>query len=185
MIMRYFKNINFKKAVLFYIFLTLFSCKKENTTEVNSIQLGQTFAGGTIFYIDGSGNHGLIAATEDLQSLTKWSDSCLKTTAIHSEIGKGFENTAAIVNINGSGSYAASLCDQLVLQGYNDWFLPSKNELSLLYQQRNAVGGFVEAFYWSSTEYDSLSAWYLYFPYGPQYFSKKDSTARVRPIRAF
>ena len=185
--MIYFKNKTLKKNLLvFCLFLMLFSCKKENgNIEDNSIQVGQAFGGGIVFYIDGSGEHGLVAASEDLQGSVKWSDSLWKTSAVHPEIGKGIENTSAIVNVNGNGSYAASLCDQLVLQGYSDWFLPSKNELGLLYQQRNEIGGFMEDFYWSSSEYDSLNAWYLYFPYGPQYFTKKDSTARVRAIRAF
>lgn len=175
-----------KNLLILGLFLMLFSCKKENgKTEDNFIQVGHTYGGGIIFYVDGSGEHGLIAASEDLQGAIKWSDSLRKTGAVNPEIGRGFENTSTIVNVNGSGDYAAKLCDQLVLQGYSDWFLPSKNELGLLYQQRNEIGGFIEGFYWSSSEYDSINAWYLFFPYGPQYFTIKDSTARVRAIRAF
>ncbi len=164
----------------------LFSCKKENTTSDNSlIQVGKSYGGGVIFYIDGTGAHGFVAAQDDISISSRWSDSCCKTNAIHLGLGRGNENTSAIVNIYGTGDYAAGLCDQFTLQGYNDWFLPSKSELNLLYQQRDLVGGFANDYYWSSSEYDSISAWYLYFPFGPQYYAHKDSAARVRPIRAF
>lgn len=164
----------------------LFSCKKDDKTNDNSIiRVGQEFGGGIIFYVDGSGQHGLIASTQDFSHRIRWADSSYQTNAVFTEIGRGLDNTAAIVSAQGLGDYAASLCDQLVLQGYNDWFLPSKNELNLLYQQRDHIGGFAADYYWSSSERDSVTAWYLYFPYGPQYYTKKDSAARVRPIRAF
>lgn len=164
----------------------LFSCKKDHKTTDNAgIGVGGEFGGGIIFYVDGSGQHGLIASTQDFDSRIKWADSSYKTNAVFTEVGRGLDNTSAIVSTQGPGDYAASLCDQMVLQGYNDWFLPSKNELNLLYQQKNFIGGFANDYYWSSSEHDSLNAWYLYFPYGSQYYTKKDSAARVRPIRVF
>ncbi|MDG1159559.1 MAG: DUF1566 domain-containing protein, partial [Flavobacteriales bacterium] len=91
---------------------------------------------------------------------------------------------------------AAELCLFLTLGGYSDWYLPSKYELNLMYQnigQGNAlglgnVGGFASYFYWSSTEEaDFAYAWVQDFEYygtqGP--FSKSSATPYVRAVRAF
>lgn len=163
-----------------------FACKKERSGNDSPIlELGQHFGGGVIFYIDGSGEHGLVAAEQDVDFKVKWADTCCKTNASFVEVGRGMHNTNSIFESFGVGNYAASVCRQLDVNGYKDWFLPSKNELNLLYQKRNLVGGFSTDYYWSSSEKDSLHAWYLYFPYGPQYFVNKDSVARVRAVRAF
>jgi hypothetical protein len=176
------KNI----ACFLMISLLFFACKKEgNVSESSVLEVGQHFGGGVIFYIDGSGEHGLVAAEQDVEIRVKWADTCCKTSASYQEIGRGSYNTTAIVNAFGLGDYAASACRQLSLNGYSDWFLPSKNELNLLFQKRALVGGFSTDYYWSSSEHDSLNAWYLYFPYGPQYFVNKDSLASVRAVRAF
>jgi hypothetical protein len=82
---------------------------------------------------------------------------------------------------------AARLCGDLVEGGYSDWYLPSKDELNALYTNRVAIGGFTEGEpFWTSTEYNDLSAWYQYFFDGSQgTFSKLSSTYRVRAIRSF
>jgi hypothetical protein len=178
-----------KKIVLiFFCFSVLYSCKKDkNTTDSSSsLAVGKSYAGGIIFYVDASGSHGLVAADQDQANAVKWAEGTyMKTSAEGVSIGAGAQNTLAIVNMLGSGNYAASICDQLQLNGYSDWFLPSKEELNLLYQQKNLVGGFTTNYYWSSTEHSISEAWYLYFPYGPQFYTKKDSLAAVRAIRAF
>jgi len=70
------------------------------------------------------------------------------------------------------------------------WHLPTKDELNLLYKNKNVVGGFaVLGYYWSSTEYSSSSAWYQYFLTGHQVHAfnnnKNDSSHGVRSVRAF
>ena len=67
-------------------------------------------------------------------------------------VGTGETNTTSIVNALGSGSYAARLCYDLSLGGYDDWFLPSKDELNLMPQQEGVIPGFAVASYWSSSE---------------------------------
>jgi len=164
----------------------IFSCKKENTSANSVLSVGQNYGGGIIFYIDGTGEHGLIAATSDQSDSVQWyNGTYITTNTFEGEVGKGKPNTNAIVNVQGNGIYAASLCDQLVLNGFSDWFLPSKSELNLLYQKRNLVGGFANDYYWSSPEYDTLKAWNQYFPFGVQYYADKSSMAHVRAIRAF
>jgi len=175
-------------GVIIAIFLTIYSCKKENTnTDSNSaIALGKSYGGGIIFYIDGTGQHGLIAASADQSRLIPWYNGThILTNVKNTAVGVGQANTTAIISKQGVGNYAASLCDELVLNGYSDWFLPSKEELNLLYQQRDQVGGFTTNYYWTSVEYDTIKAWNQYFPFGPQFYADKADSACVRAIRAF
>ena len=67
-----------------------------------------------------------------------------------------------------------------------DWWLPTKEELNLLYKQKEIVGGFATDYYWSSSEDCSGYAWIQYFGNGYQnddYY--KDYTFYVRAVRAF
>lgn len=177
------------KKIFFLAFCLsiLSSCKKkeDENASVESTSIGQTVGGGIVFYLDGTGQHGLIAAESDQSTAIMWSGDSVATGATQFAVGVGQQNTTLIVGVKGAGNYAAWLCDQLVLNGYNDWYLPSKAELKLLYEQRNSVGGFTNDYYWSSTEFDSVKAWNIYFPYGPQYYAKKTSLACVRAIRTF
>lgn len=179
------RNI-FQKIFFLAICLLIFSCNKDKTSADSIFSIGQSHGGGIIFYLDGTGKHGLIAAPFDQSTSIQWNNgSFVPTNTNQSGIGKGRPNTTAIVTAQGVGIYAASICDQLVLNGYSDWFLPAKNELNLLYQQRNLVGGFSYNNYWSSSEYDTQRAWYQFFPYGVKYYAEKPSMACIRAIRAF
>ena len=66
-----------------------------------------------------------------------------------------------------------------------DWHLPTKKELSLLYQQKSVVGGFTNACYWSSTVYESNMAWCMNFDNSNQITRATDFRCRVRSIRSF
>ena len=102
-------------------------------------------------------------------------------------------NTAMIVATqmadNQTGNFAAKVCADysVTVDGvtYGDWYLPSEYELHLLYNQKNAVGGFDNVSYWSSTESDVDVAWgqSFYDSYQGGYF--KLYIYRVRAIRAF
>jgi hypothetical protein len=165
-----------------------------STASPCGLAIGQTYQGGIIFYLDPSGCHGLISAPIN-QGLTQWSNggSYTNTTAFASCVGCGDGNTSMIVFNQGAGYYAAKLCFDLSLGGYSDWYLPSKYELNLMYQnigQGNAlglgnVGGFTSS-YWSSTEVNLVSPWYQDFLSGIQHGnSGKDNYAYVRSVRAF
>jgi len=163
------------------------------TTAILSI--GDIYGGGKVAYILGAGDsgydanvqHGLIAATADQSTYIQWcSDSNTNTGATETGIGSGAANTTLIVSNQGAGTYAAKLCDDLILNGYYDWYLPSKDELNKLYLNKDVVGGFVESTnYWSSSEYDAVFAWRQSFPDGYQYYAFKVSHVRVRAVRAF
>jgi len=118
------------------------------------LRVGQVHQGGVIVYLDGS--HGLIAAPEEQSAGIPWvsehyeafignipNPSGAKGTAI----GTGKTNTTLIVGVMGDGNYAAKLCRDLNLNGYKDWFLPSKDELNMLYKNKRRFQDGVFAFY--------------------------------------
>lgn len=83
---------------------------------------------------------------------------------------------------------AARICIELSQGGYSDWYLPSLDELQLVYDNlhNNGLGGFSSSAYWSSTEYSDGSAWALYFDKGKKdWYSKSNGKTFVRAIRSF
>ena len=158
-----------------------------------TIQLGKPYQGGIVAYIDETGQHGLIATPEDLSPSIQWyNGTYIETGATGTMVGTGKTNTAKIVQAQGQGNYAAKLCTDLVLNGYNDWVLPSLNELDILYRNRSYIGMFYNSSYWSSSENDKTSAWGQDFSNGKQAyvysspdFGSKSYTYRVRAIRYF
>ena len=157
-------------------------------------------AGGYIFYDKGyysSGWRYLEAAPVS----TEWTDKewgswsscgCYGTFigATETGIGTGQSNTTKIViwlNSHSETDRAAQLCDALFYGGYSDWFLPSRDELILMYTNLKVygVGGFVDADYWSSSEYDADTALELSFKYGALFDIPKIVTYRVRAARDF
>jgi hypothetical protein len=119
-------------------------------------------------------------------------------------IGTGFQNTLDIENGYSAGNIigidpftevAAFLCTQYSFNGYEDWYLPSKDELNLMSINKDAInttsianGGtvFHHKEYWSSTEFDSVYAWRQFINNGEQYaYTKSQYACSVRAIRAF
>ena len=157
----------------------------ENQTE---FEIGQSYGGGKIFYIDNTGKHGLIVAPSDQSKGAFWSNYenlSIKTGATGTAIGTGKINTDKIIASLGEGGYAAQLCADLILNGFDDWFLPSKDELDALYINKTKIGEtFTYSHYWSSSE-DKRNAWIQTFMDGSQSLHLKLNTCYVRAIRAF
>ena len=108
------------------------------------------------------------------------------TNATGSTIGSGLTNTNLIVSSTGTESNAAKLCYDLSLNGYSDWYLPSQDELGKLYLNHTSIGGFASAGYWSSTESDYGTAYYVNFADGILTNTDlKEYPYRVRAIRYF
>lgn len=95
----------------------------------------------------------------------------------------GAANTAAIQRTFGAGDHAAGVCAALVAYGFDDWYLPARDELQAMHANATALGGFEPLFYWSSTEEDAGSAWVLNFGPGAQSAIDKGLQARVRCVR--
>jgi len=164
-------------------------------------------AGGYIFYDKGSYSGSpswryLEAAPASTEWTGKqWGSYGTLIGGTGTGIGTGQSNTTIIVNwlnSNTDNTYgdvtnktdrAAYLCDALTLDGYSDWFLPSKDELNLMYTNLHnivtPVGGFADRYYWSSSEDSAGIAWYQYFGNGSQYDDDEGSSGRVRAVRAF
>jgi hypothetical protein len=146
---------------------------------VSPLQVGDEYGGGKVFYIFGPSDngyikgqtHGLIAATVDqtTDAGVKWfPDKFYGATGTY--VGLGLPNTLAIITsavVTGTtnmSSFAAGLANSYRGGGYIDWFLPSRDELNLLYQVKDAIGGFatnqtpgVSPAYWSSTQKGGIS----------------------------
>lgn len=148
-------------------------------------KVGQNFGGGIIFYIDSSGQHGLIAAPSDQSTSAKWGCSGIKISGIATGIGSGKANTKSIVKECKEAGIPARICDDLVLNGFSDWFLPSKDELNLMYRHRKVIGGFANSPYWSSSQFNPFYAWLVYFLNGYEVYTDIFYAYHVRAIRAF
>jgi len=117
---------------------------------------GDSTNGGVIFYVDQTGEHGLVVATTDHGESISWNNgSNIFTNAVGIDIGSGVSNTQNIVNVQGSGNYAAWICYNLSYNGYNDWVLPSVDELEMADTHASLPS---YSYYWSSTEVDSSTA---------------------------
>ena len=123
-------------------------------------------AGGWIFYDKGNNSDGwryLEAAPEDLCASIRWNNGkeidrdtgkLIITEATETAPGTGNNNTKKIIKTFGDGKYAAKLCQEYRGGGKNDWFLPSKDELDLMFKNLHSrkIGNFSDFYYWSSSE---------------------------------
>ena len=144
--------------------------------------------GGIVFHLTDGGMHGLEAAPLD-QGEATWGCMGLYIGASGTAVGTGHANTLKILaGCPPPPRIAATLAvDYKTLEKPYDWYLPSKDELNLLYIQKDVVGGFAIDYYWSSSEYNEEIAWTQYFRGGQQSINvvKDNTTFRVRAIRTF
>jgi TonB-dependent SusC/RagA subfamily outer membrane receptor len=158
----------------------------EDVTFKSEYVIGEYLNGGYIFYVDKTGEHGLVCAPSDQSLDALWSHSA-PAGAAGRAIGTGYQNTADIVIGCPEEGIAARLCYDLEMNGYSDWFLPSIDELLLMYTNLHSKdsGGFKDCFYWSSTQ-DNYGAWVVSFYYGSKSnHNKNENTIRTRAVRAF
>lgn len=208
---------NIKLVLAFVFIITLVNCEifnnpvdpmardyvgypvtNETLVEYSIGNLGP--AGGYIFYDDEADGvddipsfRFLEVAPSDISSLMEvW--GTYENTVIGADgtaIGTGAQNTIDIIAGDISNENAAHACADYSTEyngtTYDDWFLPSKDELNLIYYNLkiNDIVGFANEGYWSSSENMGLEAWLQDFNNGDQYTYEKFRNRRVRPVRAF
>jgi hypothetical protein len=149
------------------------------------LTIGLNLWGGIIFYLDGTGQHGLICVTTDQSTGAQWGCYGTSIQGTSTAIGTGNANTTAIVNGCAVGGIAARVCFYLSLNGYDDWYLPSNDELDQLNLQKAVIGGFTNTLYWSSSQSSINGAWSQNFTDGSHHAYDKSSPLYVRAIRSF
>ena len=196
-----------KGLVLFNTTLNTLQINEGDATTSNWVSLsaatsttysiGDIVNGGVVFWLDSTGQHGLVVAFLDVATSVQW--GCYGTdlpnvpnvpdngvsVGLGAEIGDGFNNTNDILN-DCPTAPAALAARSLGAQ----WFLPSAKELKKIYDNRTTlegVSGFspFSNYYWSSTENVTSNAWNQNFGDGGQFFINKSYSSNVRAVRAF
>lgn len=186
-------------SVLFIVLLVMFPSLKVNAG-MGGYRTGDLGpAHGLVFYMKANYSNGwryLEAAPEDQSVKAYWGcyDKAVPGATytdtgfgLNVDIGNGYFNTEQIVKGCEDPGIAAKLCDEYTYGGYDDWYLPSREELNLMYTKlsQNALGGFAKDNYWSSSEFMLTKAWAQHFGTGYQDYYVKGATFRVRAIRKF
>ncbi|MDB9989901.1 DUF1566 domain-containing protein [Flavobacteriales bacterium] len=205
-----------KLIVLMFSIVLLGSCSKKECTDplainydvdatkddgsCEFIEIGDSYQGGIVFYLDSNNLGGLIAAPTDQSNAAEWGCQGTKISAGGTVIGIGNQNTIDIEAGCTTVGTAADICANLTLGGYSDWFLPSKDELNEMWKNLadsdgdgtntgpsdpNNLGSFANLAYWSSSETDNDEAWGQIFDLGIQDYGDKVTTVYVRAVRAF
>ena len=166
---------------------TYYGPEQTFTTDTTSaLYIGKPYAGGIIFDLDSSGQHGLVCAPSDQGGFT-WGCYGTDVPNTSTAFGTGLANTSFITYVCSERPIAASVCSDLVLNGFSDWYLPSLGELQTMYSRLHfqGLGGFGGGWYWSSSQYLPNYAWNMYFGYGYVYYANKNDVYQVRAVRAF
>ena len=157
-------------------------------------------AGGYVFYDQGSIINGwryLEVGPSDISTSAEW--GCIGTTisGISNAIGTGQANTNLILAGCSTTGIASRLCDQATINGFSDWYLPSKDEFNAIYQNIYTIG--IGNFntntgpnssvtstnrYWTSSQVTPYGWAQDFTPYYQQIVGKSE-LCRVRPIRQF
>jgi hypothetical protein len=168
----------------------------------NKYNIGNLAHGGIVFWVDETGEHGLVCAKEDQSTNIRWYNGSYieaKTNGTGNKV-TGRMKTFRIMQSQGSdfNSYAAGICANLKLtvarKTYNDWYLPTMKELLLMYRNQKIInakseengGHALSNYYWSSSEFNENKA--HYYDMNSPLKNKpadKETLRSVRAVRAF
>ncbi|GFO73869.1 hypothetical protein BPLS_P0189 [Bathymodiolus platifrons methanotrophic gill symbiont] len=153
-------------------------------------------AGGLVFYTTDGGRHGIEASPTD-QGQSEW--GCYKVEvagAESQEVGFGKINTNAILDGGCVQDYvysreiASRIADDYTLNGFDDWYLPSLDELGLMYSElrEKKIGDFAGyGRYISSSQQEesNIRSWAMRFSSGLRVLIYRNLHGHVRPVRSF
>jgi len=100
--------------------------------------------------------------------------------------GDSYHNGNELVNFYEAQQWVDENCNANKLGGYGDWVVPNRDELDLLYENKEMFKGddsFYDFYYWSSSEYSATDAWRQSFYNGSQASSNKTNYYYVRAVR--
>ena len=165
--------------------------------------IGDFAHGGIVFWVDDTGQHGLVCTKQDQSSGIRWYAGTFGNTQAKGDgIYSGKANTSITIAVQAAIgddglTYAARLCNELQITEssitFGDWYLPSKFELNQMFVNKAAIdatatvnGGatFSTNGYWSTTEFNNNNAWVQVFA-GGNNINNKSQTFNVRAVRAF
>lgn len=192
-----------KPFITFFI-LILFFCSvsgQQNKESNKTHYIGELYGGGIVYYLyqDSVGEqHGLIASLTDLGEFPLWGFPNYQVPNCNSS-WNGAANTRAFIAAGGKPYFAIGLCATYEYEGFKDWYMPSIDELNLLFNQRFIINkvleedddlaskGIVQRYYWSSTQQTASHAWYFNAGAGFADDGSKNNLPKphVRAIRSF
>ncbi len=189
-------QLSIKSLGLLLLLAFSLSCTDDDSEDqADPIAIGDFHEGGIVFYIDSSGEQGLVVALSDQSFEAPWGcPPIVVQGADATQLGTGAQNTVDINSSCSTAGIAAALCADLQLNGFDDWFLPSQDELNELYITADAIeqaiidnGGnaFDDTEYWTSSQQTSNTVFAQNFNGGTQLAFPEDQLKNVRAIRAF
>ena len=175
--------------------------KLKKETDADKLIIGSHYSGGIVFWLNESGNHGLVIADKDFGKAIWGGTGLIGADSYGIADGSGMANTKKIVELSSwyidkgwfnttktPAPTAARLCLESNYNGYNDWYLPTQTELNLIYLNKDKFGGLKNYCFWSSCECNPTDAHYFSFTSNGVFLynsSKKTTTFTVRGVRAF
>lgn len=149
--------------------------------------------GGYVFYDKGIFSNGwryLEAASEEFEFSAEWGAFGKNIAGTEYSVGSGKRNTNLITHVLktvGETEKAVQRAAGITSDTYDDWFIPSKDELNLMYHnlKRKELAQFKNKDYWSSSQLSESWAWSQSFKDGQQISNQKNGLCYIRPVRAF
>ena len=162
-----------------------------NADGTSSLNIGDKFQGGIVFYLDTTRFHGLVVAPLKHLAYAEWGVIRENTGAKYMD--DGYKNTNIILqHMKRKGTdyrrTAPFICNSYSQDGYGDWYLPSLNELSLLIKNQGFFEELLVGSYWSSTETNWSDAYTIIIKPQNIYQQSRDKLTSkfiVRCIRKF